>query len=376
MSDTDSANAKKTVFHICTGLDVGGTEQQLIELLRCLAPSRWRSRVAVFQPGGALVDEARRLGIEPTLVPLPRSLARPAALQAVLRLAWAIRRAGAALVHCHDPYSVLIGVPAARLTGTPVVAARRDQGDHLGPVQRFALGRVLRLATRVLANAECVAAIAIRDDHVPLERVVLVPNGIDLPRFDARVAANDELGFFGGRRTVVTVAHMTHPIKGHDDLLDAAALVRERFPDVLFLVVGGGPREAELREKARRLGLSESVIFVGQRIDAPAFLARADVVCHPARSEGLPNAVLEAMAAARPIVATTAGGTSDLLQDGVHGVLVPPVAPTALAAGLITLLADLPAARRLGENARRRVERRFTSEQLFRRIDAVYTSIS
>src|SRR5262249_18508293 len=138
--------------------------------------------------------------------------------------------------------------------------------------------------------------------------------------------------------TVLTVARMTYPAKGHEDLFEAAARVARTRPDVRFVVIGDGPREGELRAAAARLGVAGNVVFAGRRSDVPALLARADIVCHPARMEGLPNAVLEGMAAARPVVATAAGGTPELLHDGVHGLLVPPGAPGALADALLAVL--------------------------------------
>jgi len=142
-----------------------------------------------------------------------------------------------------------------------------------------------------------------------------------------------------------------------------------------FVLVGDGPRETELRALAERLGVSNAVTFLGRRADVPALLARADVVCHPARMEGLPNAVMEAMAAARPLVATSVGGTPELVQDGIHGLLVPPEDPAALAAGILAVLRDPDRAARLARAAHARIESTFRLDQLVSRIDRLYGEI-
>jgi glycosyltransferase involved in cell wall biosynthesis len=372
------APTPRHVLHLVTALGVGGTELQLVELLRLLRGTRWRSRLASLRPPEGLLAEVRALGIAPEIVPLPGSLWSPAAPLAIARLAWRLRRERVALLHCHDLYAILVGLPAARLAGTPVIAARRDLGHHLGRVHRLALARALGLATAVLTNSEAVATSIVASEVVSRARIAVVPNCIDLDRFDARAreAAAPLPEEAARARVVLTVANLSYAAKGHDDLLEAAALARAAVPDLRFLVAGDGPREGELRRRARDLGLEGVVLFLGRRGDVPALLARADVVCHPARSEGMPNAVIEAMAAARPIVATTAGGTPELIRDGVHGLLVPPSSPRALAAALRVALSEPARMRRLGEAARRRVARELSPARLGERIDALYGAVA
>jgi glycosyltransferase involved in cell wall biosynthesis len=367
----------RTVVHLISALNVGGTERQLVELVRGLdARSTWRSRIVCFRKTGALLDEVRALGLEPSTLSLHGSLRRVGTLLVVARLASWLRRE-ASVLHCHDAYAVMVGVPAARLAGVPVLAARRDLAHHLDRPQRLALRGALALSTRVLANAATVAAQAAREDGVPAARLVVVPNGIDLGRFDERTArllspVPPELG---NGPTVLMVGRMIHRAKGHDVLLEAAARVRRQRSDVRFLVAGDGQREAKLRARGAELGLAEHVRFLGRRADVPALLARADVVCHPALAEGLPNAVLEAMAAARPLVATTAGGTPELVRDGVDGLLVPPGDPGALAHALLLALTD-PSRDRWGRSARRRVEEQYTLDRLVDRTEGVYDALA
>jgi glycosyltransferase involved in cell wall biosynthesis len=369
---------RHTVVHLTTSFGVGGTERQLVELLRGLDAARWRAKVYCFRRIGPLLAEVERLGISPELLALHGSMWRPNTARVIARLARALRDERAALLHCHDIYAILVGVPAARLAGVPVLAARRDLGHHLTRVQRPMLRLALRGATRVLANAATVASQVEREDGIPASRIAIVPNGLDLPRFDvarrALEAPAPPLGE-GDGPVILTVGRMTYPAKGHDDLVAAIPEVLRHVPAARFVVAGDGPREPEIRALAERLGVSAALTFLGRRGDVPALLARADLVCHPARMEGLPNAVMEAMAAARPLVATAVGGTPELVQDGVHGRLVPPEDPPALAAALVAALRDPAHARELARAARRRIEESFSVEGLVRRVDRLYAEM-
>jgi glycosyltransferase involved in cell wall biosynthesis len=369
----------RTVLHLVTSLNFGGTERQVAELLRGLASTRWRAELVVFRKTGGFLPDVQALGLDPIHLPLAGSLARLRTLGAIAALAARLRRAGARLLHCHDVYAAIVGVPAARLAGVPVVTSRRDLGHHLTRELAAALRVSMSLSTCVLANAATVAAQTEREAGVPASKLAVVPNGLDLERFDRRTLALD--GPAGplarpGCATVVTVARATHPAKGHDDLLDAAALVRRVTPTARFLVVGNGPRQTELEERARATGVDDIVTFLGKRADVPAILRRADLVCHPSRSEGLPNAVLEAMAASRPIVACAAGGVPELVQHDAHGLLVRPRAPAELAHAIVALLRDPAHAARLGLAARQRVEAHFTLDRLIERIDRLYERLA
>ncbi|MFH0899828.1 MAG: glycosyltransferase [Pseudomonadota bacterium] len=367
-----------TVFHLITTLHTGGTERQLVELLRALDGSRWQCRVATLRPSGQLLPEVLGLGIEPVPLPLPRTLVHPWTPGVILGLAVAIRRQQAVLLHCHDYYSALVGVPAARAAGVPVIVARRDLSHHLDWPHRLALRIALHQATLVLVNALAVADQVRSSYGVPSAKLVIVPNGINVTEFLTRAAAppTPPLEAGAGTAKVLTIARLTHAAKGHDDLLQAIAILKRSAHPVHFFLAGDGPREPELRETCARLGIQRMVSFLGYRHDAPALLAQADIVCHPSRQEGLPNAVLEAMAAGRPVVATRAGGTAELIEDGKNGILVPPACPTMLADAIVRLLCDRVAASRLGTSARARVAKEFTVERLAGRIDAIYGALS
>jgi glycosyltransferase involved in cell wall biosynthesis len=166
-----------------------------------------------------------------------------------------------------------------------------------------------------------------------------------------------------------------HPQKGFASLLAAVARVRERLPAIRLLLVGGGALRRDLVARAEALGLAEVVIFAGSRGDVPEILAALDLFVLPSLWEGLPNAVLEAMAAGLPVVATAAGGTPEVVVDGETGLLVPPGDVTALAEAIERLLRDPGLRRKMGEAGRKRVEGHFTIEQTVAQTVALYETL-
>jgi glycosyltransferase involved in cell wall biosynthesis len=267
---------------------------------------------------------------------------------------------------------VLVGVPAARLARVPVVAARRDLAHHISRGHRLALRLMLGGAQRVLANAGTVAAQAAQEDGVPASRLAIVPNGVDLERFDALASPPADLG---PGPNILVVARMNHPVKGHGDLVETAARVMRVRPDARFHIAGDGPCEADVRARVAAVGVEPVINFLGSRTDIPALLAAADIVHHPARAEGMPNAVIEAMAAGRPIVATAVGGVPEILAHGHTGLLVRPGDPDGAAAALLALLADPARAERMGRAARALIEAEHTTARLVERTAGVYQGL-
>lgn len=190
-------------------------------------------------------------------------------------------------------------------------------------------------------------------------------------RTPAQVRA--DLGI-GDAPLVVTVARM-HPQKDLPTLLDAAVAVRERRPDVRFVVVGGGPEESAVRARHHQLGLDGTVLLLGQQPSAADELAAADLVAMSSIWEGSPLVVAEAMLLGRPVVSTAVGAVPDAITDGVHGRLVPPRDPDALADAVVAVLADPGAAAAMGAAARAEAERRFAPDVLAAEVAARYRAV-
>ncbi|MGC9195157.1 MAG: glycosyltransferase [Syntrophobacteraceae bacterium] len=187
----------------------------------------------------------------------------------------------------------------------------------------------------------------------------MIINGVDASKFNARENYNQT-----GKIRCAVVASMTRPMKGHEDFLKAAALTEAKRSDRMsFFLVGGGHLRPHLEEMAARLGLNGQVHFLGERTDVPSILESIDILVVPSHSEGMSNALLEAMAAGLPAVATAVDGNNEVVVDQETGILVPARDPEAMSDALLRYL-DNPRLMQLhGRNARRRIEEKFTLDQ-------------
>ncbi|MFM2153953.1 MAG: hypothetical protein RL199_2388 [Pseudomonadota bacterium] len=370
--------AHVAVTHLVNCLGLGGTERQLVELMRRIDRDRVRVDLCCLQKTGEFLEPLQGLGLDPFEFPLKGSLLRTNTLQQVRRLAARLRETGAQLLHAHDFYSNLVGAAAARLAGVPYIVSRRDLGTWRDGRRTAVLRWVTQSAPHVLCNADAIRVRLVEGEHVPAGRITTVPNGIDLAAFDAAAtrASGDLEPLFSGTTPVVTmVANLKHPVKGHGDLLLAAAAVVRAVPDARFLLVGDGELRSDLERRARQLGLAKSAVFAGRRSDVPALLARSRLAVCASHSEGLSNAVMEAMAARLPLVATAVGGNPELVSDGQTGLLVPPRSPEALARRLVDLLHQPHLGRRMGLAGRRHLEETFDASRLGERMTALYEGL-
>jgi L-malate glycosyltransferase len=367
------------VLHVVDCLNVGGTERQLFELLRRTNRERYRPLLACFKAGGELDAQLRGIDIAPEVFPLRGSLAQANTAFQITRMAMLIRSENVRVVHAHDFYSNVIGVAAASLAGARSIVSRRDLAHWLGGTQKKALRLACRVADAVVANAAAVAAETERDFAVAPHKMHIVPNGIDVAHFDLAAFRTPEPLLPAGdvsRPRVGMVGSMHLPDKGHAELLEAAAILKARGVRAQFLLVSDGALRGALEDKARALGLADDVVFLGRRDDVPSVLVRCDVVAHPSWSEGFPNAVLEAMCAARPVVATRIGGIPEVVADGVHGLLVEPRRPAELASALEKLLTNPLAAHVMGLRGRQHVEREFSLDKMRRSVEALYEQLA
>ncbi len=373
------------VLYVIGTLDVGGTERQLVELVTRLDPQAFIPVVFCLSSGGALEAPLKAGGIRVQVVGfrgfrhsagVAFAWRLPAMMAELIRLVRLIRAEAPDVVHGLLFWAYVIGAFTARAAGVPVViAGRRSLGIFKAakPHYRFLEQLANRMTDLVIANSEAVRRDAIREEGLPGDKVVVIPNGLDLERFAAAPddALRRSLGVPDRRPIVGVVANFIH-YKGHRDFLQAWADVVKEFPRAAALLVGEGPLRAECEAQVAALRLDESVRFLGSRDDVPALLALMDLVAHPSLEEGFSNAILEAMAAGKPVVAANVGGNPEAVVDGETGLLVPPRDSAALAGAILRLLRHPEEAARLGEAGRRRVAEHFLISSTVQRYEAVY----
>jgi L-malate glycosyltransferase len=353
---------------------IGGTESQVIELLRGLPPERYQTSVAVIDEVGPLLEDVWKLGHLPRSFPLRGSYLSANTAWQIARLARWLRDRRADLVHVHDFYSTLLAVPAARLAGAKVIVGRLDLLHWHGRWRSLGLRGLTHLADHVIANAEAVKHFVVTHDRIRKEKITVIRNGIDLLRFDvrARQGLAEPLPEVGGAPLAVHVANMSHPVKRQEDFLRAMALV----PRLHCFFVGDGPRRAELERIAHQVGVARRAHFLGFRKDGPAIQARATLGVLTSELEGLSNAVIEGMSSRLPMVVTAVGGNPELILDGERGWVVPPRDPEAMARAIRQVIGDPIQARVRGESARAFVERELTLDRLVANHDRLYRDVA
>jgi L-malate glycosyltransferase len=372
---TDGAPIRLVQF--VRSLHYGGTEGQLVELLRGLPRGGYELSVAVIEAAGPHLERVCELGHLPRSYPLQGSAISPNTGRQILRLARWLRAQRTELVHAHDFYSALVAVPAAKLARCKVIAGRLDLAHWHDPLQRAALAGTTRLADHVVANAEAIREMLITRERLPGSRISVVRNGIDLGRFDRRQREGLQapLPEVGDAPVVIHVANMTHAVKRQEDLIKAMSLARQAGRKIHAFLVGAGVRQRELERMTAELGLEDRVHFLGHRADVPAVYGRATMGVLCSSAEGLSNAVIEGMAARLPMVVTRVGGNPELVADAERGRVVERYQPEALYRAIVDVLRDPERARRMGQAGRAFVERELTLQRMVERHDQVYRSV-
>jgi len=360
-----------------TNFLIGGTERQVINLIQNHDRSRYDVHLACFRHAGPLLGELDPSTVKISEYPIAtlrslKTLARQAAFCRYL-VANRIR-----VMHSFGFYANVFAIPAARAAGVDVIVASiRDTGDHLTPFQRRLQKWVCRAADHILVNATAVRDVLRAQGYDP-SRISVIHNGIDVARFQSTGrsdgALRAELGIAPADRVVAVFARLNR-LKGIEYFLQAAADLARRHADLRFLIVGDSISEEyrkELEAEAARLGIRERVVFAGFRKDIAALLAEVTISVLPSLSEGLSNVVLEGMAAGVPVVATSVGGTAEMIEDGRTGILVPPADAGAIADAVGRLLDDPARADRIGTAARERAAGKFSLHAGVRETERVY----
>lgn len=356
-------------------LSRGGAERQLYETAVHLDHSRFVPVVyctsEVTEPYGPMLEAA---GVAVRTMPRQGH----AEINRVLRLARMLRQDRIELVHSFLFHANAYTVMAARLARVrPAIVSIRNCEPNRPRWERV-FGRCIHaLADRVVANSEAVRDYVVNTFGTPARRIAVVYNGVDLSRFlntVANIQINQELGLPQGARVVVTAGRL-EPQKRVDRFLRMAQQICAAAEDVRFVVAGDGTLREQLQALAQELGIASRVHFVGPRNDIPEILARSSVFVLTSDYEGLPNVVIEAMAAGKPVVTTQGALCRELLQPCNGGIETSSDTPQALAESVLRLLADPAEAQAMGRRGRAYVEREFTVEKMVERVQGLYEDI-
>ncbi len=354
MSDT-----RVTVMYVIWSLQMGGAERVVFDLARSLDRRRFRPVVACLNFKGALAQPLEAEGIPVYALDKKPKLD----LGALARLARLLRRERVDIVHTHLWTSSFWGRLAALLARVPVTIVTEHNLDTWRRTPHFFADRLLGLATDdwIFVSRE-VEAFYRERLRIPAGRGTVVLNGVDTKPFATpldRAAVRARMGLDPGARVAGVVGRLEER-KGHRYFLEAMRELKTRDPGARGLIVGEGKEKAALLAQSEALGLGDTVRILGFWPDLAEALCALDVFVLPSLMEGHPLAVLEAMAAGKPVVATDVGGNGEAVEAGSTGLLVPAADPGALADAIGTLLADPERARAMGAAGRASLDRRFS----------------
>ncbi len=366
--------ALRTIAFFPPRLATGGTQRHLLEVLRFLDRTRFQPLVISAKSGGELADAIRDLGVELIDLGLGERLLSADLARCVRATASVLRARAVDVVQSFQWRPALIALGATRLAGRGrIVAGRRSVPTEHG-MRGMLEEIVVQFADRVVVNAE-----SLRPRGRAGRRTEVIPSGVDTERFDPRVidraAAKHALGIPADVVAIGTVGRL-ETRKGTRTLIEATARLRETPRAPFVVVAGDGPLRDELAALAARLGIAERVRFLGNREDVRAVLAALDAFVLPSLTEGMSNALLEAMAMALPVIATDVGGNPEVIGDAMTGMLIPADQPEAMANAIAQLLGDPERQRRLGAAARRRVEERYGARAMVRQLESIYAAVA
>ncbi|HSQ19261.1 MAG TPA: glycosyltransferase [Blastocatellia bacterium] len=371
---------KRNVLQLIGSLSEGGSERQALQLARLLRErGRYRVHLACLDGGGVLRDEADRMGFGEIPDFSLHSFYDRNAVRQVRRFARFLFERQIDIVHTHDFYTNVFGMAGGALARVPArIASRRETTGWRTKAQKFVERRAYNLAHSIIANAEAVRAQLIKEGVRP-DKINTIYNGMDHERVLATpgMQRDEALALFGlphndKSQFVTIVANLRHKVKNHTMFLRAARRVSEAVPQAMFVIAGEGELMIPLREMAEALGLSKHVFFIGRCDRIGALLALSDVCVLASTAEGFSNAILEYMAAARPVVATDVGGAREAVVDGETGYLVPSDDHSAMAERIVALLRDPDEARAMGERGCQITREKFSCEAQLEKTQDLY----
>jgi glycosyltransferase involved in cell wall biosynthesis len=374
-----------SILFVIDGLEFGGGERTFLQLIQGLPLERYRIRVATSPEG----DFFKILtGVEIDVVPL--DLRKRVNIKNIKRLSEIIRGKKINIVHSQGGRADFYARIAARRLKPKVkvvnTVAMPVKGYDVGTLRkgfyRFFDWFSERYVDRFIAVSEVLRETLLSSYRIQPDKVIKIYNGIELSEYSPNGKAvsrqpSEVRREFGLAKNVLVIGAIGRMVwqKGFKYFIEAVPEIVLVVPEAMFLFVGDGPLRDELEVKSEKLKVADRLIFTGFRTDIKEILSTIDLLVVPSLLEGFPMITLEAMAMAKPIIATNIDGITEQITDGVDGILVPPKDPSALAKAVITILNDNELAKTMGLAAREKVEQEFSVEKIVAETEKVYLSL-
>lgn len=362
------------VLHVFVSLPVGGAENLLISILKELNPERYESVVCTLGEGGALAPAVRELGVP--LIELKLMGHRTRSVVVESALAELMIRERIDLVHSHLYHANRHARRAAHQVGIPAVISIHNTYNKPKLRRRLINWWLARYAAAIIVGSEDIRRDVVRYDWVPVERVEIIPNSVNLERslpVRTIAAIRAELMIPQGAYVLGTIGRLEIQ-KGHRVLMEVISQLHQIMP-VILLLIGSGREEDALRQQVAELGIENNVRFLGTRSDLGDLFSVMNLFVMPSLWEGLSLAMLSAMAAGLPVVATDVGGVSAVFGKNERGWVVPPNSADALVEAIDFCFRHTDQAALVGEAGRQHVHANYSDLAMVSRIEAVYQRV-
>ena len=361
----------KRVLHLYSSWTAGGAEKLMLSLAQALEKNGIVNIIAA--PAGSYVlEQAKKTGLKAYPLTIKGSF-DPAGIFKLWRI---VEKEKVDILHAHQGklFWPCVIIKKLRQSKIKVIFHRHA---HL-PHKFYSRSHYLH-ADRVIAISQIVAKDLEEIEKVPKRLLRIIYNGTDFKRFDLGVSGNEVRKRYGltGKDVIGTIGQMNKPMgKGQRYLIETAAMLKDRLPDNRYLIVGEGPILPDLKKMAQKLGVSDRVIFPGYQEDIEKFIAAMDIFCFLSWDrEGFGQVMVEAQALGKPVIGTDIGGIPETFRDGVTGVLIPPQNPEILAKAIEELLSDRASMKRMGAEASKFVNEKFSLEGMAKSIVEVYKEL-
>jgi glycosyltransferase involved in cell wall biosynthesis len=373
------SSPRRVLYAIDQLQQLGGAERMLFETVKKLDRARFEPSIVTFDLSCDLPG-LDRLPAKVHFIPLRKTYDWQA-IKAAVSLRRLLQGEKVEILHCFFETSDLWAAPIAKICGCPVIiSSRRDMGILRRRKHSLAYPIVNRVFDKVLSVSDQVRNFAIEQEKLPGAKIETLYNGIDIAETDSLAQAYEARRSFSipqGSPVVTLVANVRR-VKGIDVLVRAAAILVAHLPQIRFVIAGKVLEEATMKDLFRLISdlkLDNNFLFLGAIENPHPLLAESDVFVLPSRNEGFSNALIEAMAAGLPCIATRVGGNAEALQEGVNGFLIDSEDHETLAERLLQVLRDPQAARRMGRRARETAVERFSMSAMVDRLMDIYDEL-
>jgi len=364
------------IIHLITDLSTGGAQTALLRFLSAIDRNLYNPTVVCFDNGNSFIaKEINKLNIPV----IDLGMTHKGRIDVFFRFNRLLQNERPVVLHTWLFHANLIGRLMGRLNKVPIIISSR-RNINIGGKWRELLKRLTSgLDDKVIAVCEAVRKAEIESSNVPSEKAVTIHNGIDPIAF---ISVSDEAALeirnsfeIPDDALLLGAIGRLHPSKGFNDLISALAYIKAKTNSVRLIIVGEGELRGSLELQIINHNLSGTIKFAGLRNDIPELMSALDIFVSSSLWEGLPNVVLEAMVAGKPVVATSVGGTPEVVVDGETGLLVPPRNPEALARAIFRLLKNPELGSRMGRAGKERVLKQFSIQRMVTKTQQLYKEL-